>query len=175
MDKMPTARTGKKGREHLLRAVQLDSSLADAYAGLGLYNYFVDALSFWVKMLRFFIGIPGGDKALGKQQLERAIRDGVYTSVEARIYLAKNLRNYELDYFASIDWLKPLAERYPENPLIHLLLGDLYSKLNWKEQATQHFRAAQKLTIRDPRCAARVAEIARQALQKLPGATSNGN
>ena len=42
---LPTARAGKKMRGLLLVALQLDPTLADAYLGLGIYNYFVDTLS----------------------------------------------------------------------------------------------------------------------------------
>src|SRR6266851_2833060 len=55
-----TARSGVRGREHLLRAKALDPDLADADLGLGLYNYYVDTLSSIARILRFFMGIPGG-------------------------------------------------------------------------------------------------------------------
>jgi hypothetical protein len=57
-----SARAGIHAREHLLRAVALDPDLADAYLGLGLYNYYADTLSSMARVLRFFMGIPGGNK-----------------------------------------------------------------------------------------------------------------
>ena len=50
-----TARSGVRGREHLLRAKGLEVDLADADLGLGLYNYYVDTLSSLARILRFFI------------------------------------------------------------------------------------------------------------------------
>src|SRR5579863_3576128 len=40
-----TAKAAVKARTHLLRALEMDSSLADAKTGVGLYNYYVDTLS----------------------------------------------------------------------------------------------------------------------------------
>src|SRR6267378_2482899 len=64
------ARSGVRGREHLQRAKALDPDLADADLGLGLYNYYVDALSAIARILRFFMGIPGGSKQEGVRLLE---------------------------------------------------------------------------------------------------------
>jgi len=63
-ERRTTARAGVKAREHFLRSIALDPNLADSYAGLGLYNYYVDTLSAMARVLRFFMGIPGGDKRL---------------------------------------------------------------------------------------------------------------
>jgi hypothetical protein len=166
-DKRATARAGVKAREHLLRAIQLDPGLADAYTGLGLYNYYVDTLSAIAKVLRFFMGIPGGSKRVGMQQLERGMREGELTAVEARFYLAKNLRNYDQQFERAADILAPLAERYPNNPLFPLLIGDMNAKLNRKEKATANFHAAENLAARDTACGKRVAEVIRAALAAL--------
>ncbi len=166
-DRRGTARAGVKAREHLLRAIQLDPDLADAYTGLGLYNYYVDTLSAFARLLRFFMGIPGGDKKEGIRQLELAMSKGELTSVEARFYLAKNLRNYDHKYERAAELLAPLTEQYSQNPIFLLLLGDLNAKLARKEPAATNFRAAQKLEIRDAACRARVQKVARAALAAL--------
>src|SRR5260370_15609288 len=54
------ARSGVRGREHLLRAKALEADLPDADLGPGLYNYYVDTLSAMTPILRVFTGIPGG-------------------------------------------------------------------------------------------------------------------
>jgi tetratricopeptide (TPR) repeat protein len=73
---LPTARAAKKMRSLLLEAVQHDPNLADAYAGIGNYNYFVDTLSALVKLLGFFIGLPGGNRVEGLKQLQRCVEKG---------------------------------------------------------------------------------------------------
>ncbi len=166
-ERKATARAGVKAREHLLRAVQLDPDLADAYAGLGLYNYYVDTLSSIARMLRFFMGIPGGDKHEGIRHLQRAMIQGELTAVEARFYLGKNLRNYDQQYERAAGVLEPLVALYPQNPLFHLLLGDMNAKLNHKEKAAASFHAAESLTLRDATCRARLQQVLRAALAAL--------
>src|SRR5947207_14312247 len=90
-----TARFGVRARDHFLRARALDPSLADADFGLGLYNYYVDTLSAMAKIMRFFMGIPGGSKQEGVRLLEQAIADGTLTPSVARFYLAMNLHRYD--------------------------------------------------------------------------------
>src|SRR6266851_4648131 len=92
------ARAGVRGREHFLRAKALDPDLVDADLGLGLYNYYVDTLSGIARILRFFMGIPGGSKQEGVRLLEHAIAHGVLTTSVARFYLALNLHRYDQQY-----------------------------------------------------------------------------
>src|SRR5437899_12608014 len=122
------ARSGVRAREHLLRAKTLAPDLADADLGLGLYNYYVDTLSAIAKILRFFMGIPGGSKQDGVRLLEHAIAQGALTSSVARFYLALNLHRYDQQYEKALSVLGQLAEKYPANPLLQLAGGDLYSK-----------------------------------------------
>ena len=68
---LATARAGKKLRNLSLAALKLDPNLNDAYFGVGLYNYFVDTLPTYVKMLRFLILLPGGDRLEGLRQIQR--------------------------------------------------------------------------------------------------------
>jgi hypothetical protein len=164
------ARAGVRAREHLLRVRFLDPGFADADAGLGLYNYYVDTLSAAAKILRFFMGIPGGNKKDGLKQLERAMNEGTLTRATARFYLAKNLRNYDQNYERALAVITPLTEQYPANPLFALLRGDLYAKLARKEQAAAWFRKAAALPLRDAECLRRVQALARAAFAALgPG------
>ena len=110
-EKMPVARAGVEARKHLLRCLELDPNMADAYLGLGLYNYYVDTLSAMAKILRFFMGIPGGDKREGLRQLEIASTKGELTQVEARFNMAKSLRNYDRDYARAEQAAAPLRHR----------------------------------------------------------------
>jgi len=168
-EKRATARAGVKARENLLEAVRLDPQLADAYLGLGLYNYYVDSLSGFVKVLRFFMGIPGGSKKDGLEQLEKAIAGGQLTPPEARFYLAKNLRNNEQQYARGVEVLLPLLQQYPANPLLHLILGDLQAKLSRNSEAAASFRAAQQLVQgKATPCASRIRQLSTAALASLP-------
>jgi hypothetical protein len=159
-----SARAGIRGREHFVRAIALDAQLADAYLGLGLYSYYVDTLSGIARVLRFFMGIPGGTKQEGVRDLQRAIAEGFLTPAEARFYLAINLENYDLQYEKALGVIRPLAEKYPSNPLFQLVEGDLYAKLGRKSQAVACYRAAGAVAVGDRECRAHVQGLVRAAL-----------
>jgi len=132
---LPTARAGKKMRALLLEALQRDPSLTDAYLGIGTYNYFVDVLSPIVKLLRFFVGLPGGERAVGLQQLSLAAEKGELTKAEAKFYLAKiYARGNERQYEKSMQYFRELAEEYPMNPLWLMQIGSLYFRLGNRQQ-----------------------------------------
>jgi tetratricopeptide (TPR) repeat protein len=165
------ARAGVAARAEFLLALEIDPQNADATAGLGLYNYYVDSLSSAVKILRFFMGIPGGDRKEGIRQMQVGIDRGVLTPVEMRFYLAKNLRNFDLEYEKALTVAEPLSARYPANSVFQLLVGNLNVELGRTEEAGRHFRVALGLPSPDEDCAlcahcgARVHEIARAFLE----------
>lgn len=161
------ARAGVRAREHFLRAKALDADLADADLGLGLYNYYVDTLSAVARILRFFMGIPGGSKQEGIRLLEHSIAEGVLTPSVARFYLAVNLHRYDQQYEKALAVISPLTEKYPSNPLFQLARGDLLAKLGRKQQALLCYRAASALSISDPECQARIQQLVRLSIAAL--------
>jgi hypothetical protein len=172
-EKMSAARAGVETRKHLLRCLELDPAMADAYTGLGLYNYYVDTLSAIAKVLRFFMGIPGGDKRVGLRQLETAAGKGELTRVEARFYMSKNLRNYDRDYARAAEVAAPLTSEFPENSLFLLLAGDVAAKLGHNDEAASRLRAAAAASMEDAACSGRVQRLVREALAALGGGQRN--
>jgi tetratricopeptide (TPR) repeat protein len=138
---LPTARAGKKMRSVLLQALSLDPNLTDAYLGLGIYNYFVDTLPTIVKMLKFLIGLPGGNRETGLQQLESVARKGDLASGEAQFYLAKDYsRNSERQYEKSLGLFQDLTSKYPDNMLWQLVVGSLQIRLGHVDQGEALYR-----------------------------------
>jgi tetratricopeptide (TPR) repeat protein len=158
------ARAGVRAREHFLRARALDPTLADADMGLGLYNYYVDTLSTIARVLRFFMGIPGGSKEDGIRQLHMAIDHGQLTPVLARYYLAINLHLFDLKYEQALKVAMPLVEKYPENPIFRLVRGDLYGKLGRKELAIADYRAAAAAPFNDVACRKKIERLVKESL-----------
>jgi tetratricopeptide (TPR) repeat protein len=146
------AHAGVAARAEFLRALELDPQMADATGGVGLYNDYVDSLPGIVRFLRFFMGIPGGNKKEGIQQMQTAIEHGVLMPVEMRIYLAKNLRTYDQEYERAIAIAEPLVQRYPKNPIFQLMLGNLNLEMGRSEKAAEHFRAVKAIAAADPAC-----------------------
>jgi tetratricopeptide (TPR) repeat protein len=162
-----TARAGVHARERFQRAVALDPELSDAYMGLGLYNYYIDTLSAAARFLRFFMGVPGGNKQEGIRQLKRAIAEGVLTPPEARFYLAINLHNYDQRYQEALQVAEVLVAKYSSNPLFQLIRGDLYAKLGRKQLAAETYRSAGRLSAGDPECDAHIQGLVRASLAAL--------
>lgn len=159
-DHRNVARSGVAARAEFLRALQIDPDMPDATAGLGFYNYYVDTLSPIVKMLRFFMGIPGGNKETGIRQMKEGAQNGVLFGVDTRYYLAKNLRTFDLRYADALDVAQPLVDKYPHNPIFLLLAGNLNAELGHNEAASRYFQAALDAAPADAACAERVKQVA---------------
>jgi hypothetical protein len=167
-EKRNIAHAGVAGRAEFLRALELDPDMADATAGVGLYNYYIDTLSAIARMLRFFMGLPGGNKQEGIRQMRAGIEHGAWMSVDSSFYLARNLRTYDERYQDALAAAEPLASRYPRNPVFLLLAGNLNAELGRNVKAAEYFDAAQKSQTADRACAARARDVARQFLASLP-------
>jgi tetratricopeptide (TPR) repeat protein len=168
------ARAGVRAREHFLRALALDPPLADADMGLGLYNYYVDTLSTIARVLRFFMGIPGGSKEEGIRQLQLAMDHGQLTPALARYYLAICLHLYDQKYEQALQVAMPLVEKYPENPIFRLVRGDLYAKLGRKALAIADYRAAVSAQINDAGCRKKIEQLVKESLAAQGAGAEHG-
>ncbi len=140
---LATARAGKKMRALLLKALALNPSLTDADAGLGLYNYFIATLPAIVRMLRFLIGLPGGSRQVGLQELYKAAQQGQFVRAEAKFYLAKDFtRKGELQFTKSLQLFQELRQEFPENPFWDLLTGSIYMRLGDRRNGEALYRKA---------------------------------
>jgi tetratricopeptide (TPR) repeat protein len=165
---LPTARAGKKMRSHLLRALELDPTLSDAYLGVGIYNYFVDTLSSIVKILSIFIGLPGGSRTEGLHQLQFCAEKGELARAEAKFYLAKDYsRANEKQFEKSLRLFEELQEEFPHNPLWPMLIGSLNYRLGRPEKGEEIYRQVYQRTAgKDSEVEKAVHRAAGQALEK---------
>jgi len=166
---LPTARAGKKMRGLLLDALQLDPTLADAYLGLGIYNYFVDTLSSIVKILSVFIGLPGGSRTEGLNQLQICADKGELASAEAKFYLGKDYsRNSEKQYDKSIRLFTELQEEFPHNPLWPMLIGSVNFRMGNAKHGEELYREVYQSTAgKNSDVNKAVHKAATEALQRL--------
>jgi tetratricopeptide (TPR) repeat protein len=136
-----TARAGKKLRNLSLAALKLDPNLNDAWFGVGLYNYFEDTLPTYVKMLRFLILLPGGDRHVGLRQIRQAMEKGQLVTAEARFHLAKNYsRSIDRQYARSLELLHQMEQQYPHNPLWKLLAGSVELRMGHVKEGEALYR-----------------------------------
>ena len=64
-ERLAAARDGKRIKDALERALELNPMLQDAWFGIGLYHYYADVAPAALKVLRFLLLLPGGDRAQG--------------------------------------------------------------------------------------------------------------
>lgn len=148
---LATARAGKKMRNLSLEALEVSPHLYDAYLATGIYNYFEATLPTYVRMLRFLIRLPGGDRTLGLQQLQAAVDNGELVVGEARFHLAKNYsRNNERQYAKSLELLQAMQRDYPHNPLWKLLAGSVEIRMGQTQQGETAYKEVIKET-EDPK------------------------
>ncbi|HUY12601.1 MAG TPA: tetratricopeptide repeat protein [Terriglobia bacterium] len=163
---LPTARAGKKMRTLLMTAIRMDPNITDAYLGLGIYNYFVDTLPTLIKMLRFLIALPGGDRVLGLQQLRTAAQKGDFTRPEAQFYLAKDYtRRNEMQLAKALALFQGLGKEYPNNQLWVLLQGSVQIRLGRQDEGETLYRQVMAATAGKQSVAEQ--SIHRQAVQAL--------
>jgi tetratricopeptide (TPR) repeat protein len=165
---LPTARAGKKMRTLLLKALELDPNLTDAYLGVGIYNYFVDTLSAIVKILRFFIGLPGGSRIEGLKQMQLAAEQGDLTRAEAKFYLAKDFsRPNERQLDRSMQLFQELSREYPHNPLWPMVIASLHCRMGHDQECDGGYREVySKTAAKKTEVDQALRRAARQALQR---------
>ena len=161
------ARAAVNARAEMIRALELDPQLADATGALGLYNYYVDTLSPVVKLLRFFMGIPGGNKELGVKQMKIGMDQGSMLAVDLRFILARALRQYDQRYEEALSIAEPLTMRYPQNPLFLLLVGNLNAELGRKQTARDYFARVTQSSNANAVCAERSRTMAGSFIASL--------
>jgi tetratricopeptide (TPR) repeat protein len=154
-------------RTEMMRALALDPQMADATAALGLYNYYVDTLSPIVKILRFFMGIPGGNKETGVAQMKTGMTQGVVLNVDVRFILSRALRQYDQKYQEALEIAEPLVAKYPNNPNFLLLLANLNAELGRNPKAADYLHSIADIHGPDNACQAHSRDLANSFLSTL--------
>jgi tetratricopeptide (TPR) repeat protein len=114
------ARDGKRIKHSLEQAIRIDPDLHDAYFGVGLYQYYADIAPAVLKLVRWLLLLPGGDKADGLAQMRQARNRGTLLTAEAAYQLHLIDLWYEHAPGDALALLEQLRARYPHNPLFLL-------------------------------------------------------
>ncbi len=115
-DRIAAARDGKRIKDSLEQALALDRTLQDAYFGIGLYHYYADVAPAGLRMLRWLLLLPGGDKVEGMREMMRARDGGQLLRSEADYQLHQIYLWYERQPARALDLLRGLQERHASNP-----------------------------------------------------------
>jgi hypothetical protein len=125
-ERLAAARDGLRIKNALERAIALDPSLHDAYFGIGLYHYYADVAPAGLKMLRWLLLLPGGDREQGLREMLRARDQGVMLAGEADFQLHWLYLWYEHDPERALALLAGLDRRYPTNPLFLQRIAEVH-------------------------------------------------
>ena len=140
IDALREATVARKADESIL---QIDPEFVDAKLIVGLNQYVVGSLPFFMRALGFFGGFHG-DKDGGIRQLETVARCGVMNRYDASILLAVIYRREHRPRQA-IPLLKELAQRFPENYLLRFEQVEMYSDAGDKTAALNVLDAIDRL------------------------------
>ena len=123
---LAAARDGKEVKRVLERALALDPELHDANFGIGMYRYYADVAPAALRMLRWLLLLPGGNRKDGLRQILDARDRGQVIRGEADYQLHLIYLWYEKRSRDALALVQDLQQRYPHNPLFHHLEAEIH-------------------------------------------------
>ena len=124
-ERLAAAREGKKIKDALERALELDPGLDDAHFGIGAYHYYAAVAPTAAKILRWLLFLPGGDHVKGLQEMLQGRERGVLLRGEADYQLHLIHLWYEQKPARALEFLQGLDARYPTNPLFQQRIAEV--------------------------------------------------
>ena len=92
----------------------MDPQLYDSYLGLGIYQYYVDAMPVIAKLFSSWLLMPGS-RTEGMRKLELAAEKGKYGMPMAKGFMAEKYGFNEGEHLKAIEIYKELIMKYPDN------------------------------------------------------------
>ena len=125
-ERLAAARDGKRIKEALERALALDPLLHDAKFGLGMYRYYADVAPAALRLLRWLLLLPGGDRAGGLQADDRGARSRARDARRSRVSTPPDLSLVRTAFARRAAGASRSAARYPRNPLFQLAEAEIH-------------------------------------------------
>jgi len=119
--RLAAARDGKRIKNALERALALDPLLHDAHFGIGMYRYYAAVAPVGLRMFRWLLLLPGGNRQEGLQQMIDGYEQGDVIRGEAAYQLHLIYLWYEDRPADALMLIRGLQQRYPRNPLFVLI------------------------------------------------------
>jgi tetratricopeptide (TPR) repeat protein len=116
----------RAARDLLEQVVNKRSDAWEAYVGLGGYNYFMDALPAYGKILRWLLFLPRGNRERGLEQLQMARNHSLLLGPVAQNILLVAYSTHEKTPGRAEGLALSLRREFPNNPWFHLNPGYLY-------------------------------------------------
>jgi len=137
------ARDAARAKGYAEQYIRQHPEHGDAYLTLGIYNYFVGIAPTVAKVLRVLLFMPGGNRADGLAQLERAGRDGHLFAPIAQGLVGNLYGAFEGRLPDAIAISERLAAQYPDNSMVRISLAQLYAHptVEAYDRAAEQYRA----------------------------------
>jgi tetratricopeptide (TPR) repeat protein len=152
-ERLAAARDGKRIKAALEQAIALEPGLQDAYFGIGMYHYYAGIAPSILKILSWLLGLPGGDRAAGLQEMWRARNRGELLRGEADYQLQVIDLWYEQKPDEALGLLEGLRASYPHNPLFLESIADVQDVYRHDHAASLEAWRALDALARDRRVA----------------------
>lgn len=118
---------GKRAYQVDRQLIQSDPKYYDAYMTVGLYDYIVGSLPWYIRWMGTVLGFQG-NKERGIQYLNLAMQKGQYDSSDSRVILVVILVR-EGRYGEALKYAEQLYSLYPKNYLLQLNEAQILEKL----------------------------------------------
>ncbi len=133
---------GKQAYKYEDEVVRKDPKYYDAYLTVGMYQYIVGSLPWYIKFIANLIGYHGS-KEQGFRDLELAAEKGEYSADDAKVLLMV-LYVREQDYQKALSNARTLADRFTENYIFQINQAQILEKMGHTEKAIEKYLAVQK-------------------------------
>lgn len=131
---------GKKAYKIHKKLIEEDPEYFDAYMSVGVYEYVVANLPWYIKWFATIIGYRGSEER-GFEYLNTAAERGSYVANDARTLQMVLYIREDRHQDALRNALK-LHGQFPRNPLLHINRAQILELMGHKEQAVRTYREA---------------------------------
>jgi len=129
---------GKKAYKYHDAIIEENPNYFDAYMSVGLYEYIVDNLPWYIKWVAVIVGYRGSQER-GFDYLGRAASKGQYAADDAAV-LQMVLFVRENRYADALKNVSSLHSKYPRNYILHLNKAQILEKLGRRSEAAGEYR-----------------------------------
>lgn len=121
------ARDAAKAKGYSDAYVKQHPEHGDAYLVLGLYNYYVGIAPSILKVMRFLLFLPAGNRAEGLKQIERTAAMGDHVAPMAQDILIAIYSDYEGRPEDALRLADRLLQRFPDNDDFAMTAAGVYA------------------------------------------------
>lgn len=134
---------GKKAYKYHRELVEEDPDYYDAYMSVGLYEYIVANLPWYIKWFAVIIGYRGSEER-GFDYLSLAAEKGQYVADEARV-LQMVLYVREKQYKQALKTARDLHQKYARSFLLHLNQAQILEKMKKKRAGCERISGGARI------------------------------